>query len=418
MMKKILKSDFNKNVLTLLTGTTIAQVIPIAISPLLTRIYTPEDFGTFAIILAVTSIISTIATARYEIAIVLPKKDEDAINLVALSMGIAILISSISLITIVFFENTIKSILGKDFSYVYLYSIPTIVFFTGFYNSLKYYFIRKKLYKDLSTTNMFRASVLSTTQITFGYLSLGSLGLILGQVISSIFANSRMFLKYFVDWKESDDKSLKSVKTVAKEYISLPKFSAAGSFINASAQNVNNLLLPMVFNNQLLGFYSLVNRILGTPTTLIASSISQVYFQSASAEKNQKGNNILSFTSTLKKLIILSIPLFGVLYLIIDNFIVLIFGKDWEMLEPISKLLLPLFLIRFISSTLSTTLNIHRKEKEFLLVNIILFLVSVLILIVAKVVSLSIFEYFGFQSIILSILYLLLLYRYYIISKG
>ena len=42
------KSEFSRNVLTLMTGTTIAQAIPIAISPILTRIYTPEDFGVFA----------------------------------------------------------------------------------------------------------------------------------------------------------------------------------------------------------------------------------------------------------------------------------------------------------------------------------------------------------------------------------
>jgi len=50
MINKLkLKSEFAKNVLTLMTGTTIAQAIPIAISPILTRIYTPEDFGVFAL---------------------------------------------------------------------------------------------------------------------------------------------------------------------------------------------------------------------------------------------------------------------------------------------------------------------------------------------------------------------------------
>jgi O-antigen/teichoic acid export membrane protein len=79
------KSEFAKNVLTLMTGTTIAQAIPIAISPILTRIYTPEDFGVFALYMSLASIISVVATGRYELAIMLPKKDDDAINIVALS---------------------------------------------------------------------------------------------------------------------------------------------------------------------------------------------------------------------------------------------------------------------------------------------------------------------------------------------
>ena len=78
------KSELNRNILTLMTGTTIAQAIPIAISPILTRIYTPEDFGIFAIFLAITLIIGSIANGHYEQAIMIPKKDEDAINIFAL----------------------------------------------------------------------------------------------------------------------------------------------------------------------------------------------------------------------------------------------------------------------------------------------------------------------------------------------
>ena len=83
------KSEFSRNVLTLMTGTTIAQAIPIAISPILTRIYTPEDFGMFALYMSVASILSVVATGRYELAIMLPKKDEDAVNIVALSIIIS-----------------------------------------------------------------------------------------------------------------------------------------------------------------------------------------------------------------------------------------------------------------------------------------------------------------------------------------
>jgi O-antigen/teichoic acid export membrane protein len=60
------KSEFSRNVLTLMTGTTIAQAIPIAISPILTRIYTPEDFGMFALYMSTASLFSVIATGRYE----------------------------------------------------------------------------------------------------------------------------------------------------------------------------------------------------------------------------------------------------------------------------------------------------------------------------------------------------------------
>ena len=99
------KSEFNRNILTLMTGTTIAQAIPIAISPILTRIYTPEDFGIFAIFLAITLIIGSIANGRYELAIMIPKKDEDAINIFALGFIITTFISLLLLVLVLIFQK-------------------------------------------------------------------------------------------------------------------------------------------------------------------------------------------------------------------------------------------------------------------------------------------------------------------------
>ncbi len=93
----LFKSEFSKNVLTLMTGTTIAQAIPIAISPILTRIYTPEDFGVLAIFMAITAITGSISNAKYEQAIVLPKKEGEAINI--LFLGISIYIFEMLLLT-------------------------------------------------------------------------------------------------------------------------------------------------------------------------------------------------------------------------------------------------------------------------------------------------------------------------------
>ena len=87
------KSEFSRNVLTLMTGTTIAQAIPIAISPILTRLYTPEDFGVVGLFGAISGIFGAIATGKYELAIMLPKKDEDAINIFALGFILTSLIS-------------------------------------------------------------------------------------------------------------------------------------------------------------------------------------------------------------------------------------------------------------------------------------------------------------------------------------
>ena len=144
-----LKSEFSKNVLTLVTGTTIAQAIPIAISPILTRIYTPEDFGVLALFISITTILGTIANGRYELAIVLPKRDNNALELTALSIIITMGFSLLLVILVILFHDSLLSYLNNDRFSFWLYLIPLSVLLFSLFNILNYYHTRKKEYKTI-----------------------------------------------------------------------------------------------------------------------------------------------------------------------------------------------------------------------------------------------------------------------------
>ena len=140
MIKKFKsRSEFSRNVLTLMTGTSIAQAIPIAVSPILTRIYTPEEFGSFALYMTIVSLLSILVTGRYELAIMLPKKDEDAINLVALSILISFIISVFVFLIVFIFNTEITDWLANKAISSWLYLIPLSIFFSGLYQSLYFW---------------------------------------------------------------------------------------------------------------------------------------------------------------------------------------------------------------------------------------------------------------------------------------
>ena len=143
-IKKLLKTEFNRNVIVLMTGTTIAQAIPITMSPILTRIYSPDDFGVYALFVAVSAIFGSIANARYELAIMLPEKDEDAINIFALGFIINIFMSFMLLFFVCIFKDHCTSFLDNKKIDAWLYFIPLAVFFIGFWNLLNYFNNRKK----------------------------------------------------------------------------------------------------------------------------------------------------------------------------------------------------------------------------------------------------------------------------------
>ena len=378
------KSEFSRNVLTLMTGTTIAQAIPIAISPILTRIYTPEDFGVFTLFIAITSIFGSIASGRYELAIMLPKKDEDAINIFALGFIIVSSISLILLILVLLFHDYFVAILNNDEIGIWLYFVPIAVFFMGFFNILNYFNIRKKNYKDIAKAAIVKSIALATIQLAIGFIKQGADGLISGQIISQIFANMRL-LKNIAKDKLLISKIRKpKMIALAKRYKDFPKFSMWAILANTLSMHLTNILIASFYSVTTLGFYSLVQRLLGMPSALIGASISQVFFQQATKEKQETGKAIKTFNSTVKKLIVIGLPSFGILFFIVEDLFAFVFGEEWRIAGKYAQIVIPLFFIRFVVASVSAIDTIMERQNIFLIFNIVLLSVSLLVIYLAK----------------------------------
>ena len=325
-----LKSEFSRNVLTLMVGTTIAQAIPIAISPILTRIYRPEDFGMFALYMSVASILSVVATGRYELAIMLPKKDEDAINIVALSIMISFFVSFITLLIVFFFNASLTSLLGNPEISSWLYFVPLTVLLTGIYQSFNYWSNRKKEYKRLATSRIIQSGTTASSNLGMGFGGFGGAGLIFGTVLGqgvSSFVLGKMIL--------SEDKNrfgdIKRLKIFAlmRRYIKFPKFDIPSAFIYALYSNMAVILFSKFFEASISGFYFFANRILRTPFSFFISAFSDVFYQKLSKTTDFKviSNEITHFS--LKLLKITLIPFLIVVY---SSYFYVnpIFGEKWQ----------------------------------------------------------------------------------------
>ncbi len=177
------KSEFGRNVLTLMTGTTIAQAIPIAITPILTRLYTPEEFGVLALFVSITILLGTVISGRYDLAIMMPERDEEAIGIAALGLIIATIISILLIFPVVIYNNGISSLLkNKEIGY-WLYFVPLVVWMIGLFNILSYLNTRKKLYSDIAKAQIYKAVAMSSLQLTIGFVKSGAVGLISGQFL-------------------------------------------------------------------------------------------------------------------------------------------------------------------------------------------------------------------------------------------
>lgn len=353
-----------------MTGSTIANAIPVAISPILTRIYSPEDFGLLALFVAITTIFGTIVNGRYELAIMLPKKDEDAINIVALGFVIMSLITLILFVIVIIFNEKIVHLLNNKDIGTWLYIVPLSIFFIGLFNLLNYFNNRKKYYKDIARANIIKSITMVAFQIVVGYLREGAAGLISGQIASQMTANIKLLTNIIKNKLLLSKISKKKILQVAKRYKEFPKFSIAGALANKATGNLTNILISIFYNVSTLGFYSLVQRVLGVPSALIGNSIGQVFFEEASKEKQLTGKAVKVFKSTVKKLFIIGAPSFGILFFIAEDLFAFVFGEEWRVAGGYARIMIPVFFIGFIVSTVSIVDSIFEKLFFYLCLQI------------------------------------------------
>lgn len=285
------RSTFASDVLTLATGTIFAQVLAILAAPLLTRMYGPDDFGLYTIFLSVTGILTSVACMRYEMAIMLPERNEDAVNLLALSLLLAACMSIIIIPLLWVARVPMIEILNAPGLAPYLWMVPLAVFLGGAFNALNYWNSRTRHFKRLSMSRVIGSVTVTGAQIgagLAGHATGGSMidGSISGQMASTTFLGAKIY---------NDIKHLKKYVSKAhmilglKRYHKFPLLDMWSILLNTLSWQVPVFLLSAFFSSTVVGYYSLGFRVIYFPMSIIGSSIAQVFFQRA-VEANAKGS--------------------------------------------------------------------------------------------------------------------------------
>ncbi|CZF80178.1 colanic acid exporter [Grimontia celer] len=344
-----------------MTGTAVAQAIPIAISPILTRIYSPDEFGLFAIFMAIVSILGVVSTGRYELAIMLPKKDEDALYVAISSFFICSLLSVVILAIVVVSGDALSILLDKPKIKKYLYLVPFFIFVSGSYQTLNYWLNRKKRYKTISLNRTVQSGTSNFSQLGFGVLG-QSYGLIVGTLMGQIF--SLLFLFRSSDGLKPKSFKIKKIKlfSIMRKYSDFPKFDVPSSLINIAANQMPSILLASIFGGAVSGYYYLTQRVLQAPITLISSSVLDVFKQKASEDYKSYGNCKSIFRKTFLTLTLISLPPSLVLYIYIEDLFSIIFGEQWKESGTYAKILIPALCLRFIVNPLSFMIYVAQKQ--------------------------------------------------------
>jgi len=272
------KGELAQNI-TVLTGSTIfSHGISILITPVLTRIYNPSDFGVLAVFTFISSFFLIAATFRYEWAIPNLEKDSDAIYLLIICVITSIFTGIISVPTLI--------LIGRfsDISTIkpYLWIIPFYIFFGGIYQSLYIWAIRKKSFTYIAKTKITQGVLGAVTNIILGLIKFGPLGLIIGNIVYQI-SGLNTLAKLFWKDKKSIPEGFERGKIIYwfKYYFKFALSSTLSGVANTVSLQVAFFLLAFYFDQKVVGYYYVAQRIISFPTILIGQSVSQVFWAEA-----------------------------------------------------------------------------------------------------------------------------------------
>lgn len=371
MIKKIRASEFYKHVLTILTGSTLAQLIPLASEPILVRLFTPEEFGILQLFLSVATIFAAIATARYEMAIVLPKKDEMAINILVLSLFITVLMSLFSGFIVIIFGQHIATWAESPELLPFLKWVPLFVFFSGVFQSFNQWATRKKYFHNIAASKFSQSGTNATVSISTGLANLNTLGLIYGQ-LSGWFAGSLplIFKFYKRDKHLVSHVNKKIMLEQAREHSDFPKINSAHVLSDIGQQSLVNFIISNLFTAKILGFYSRMIRIVKVPAGFIGSAVGQVFFQKASEQWQEKKDIRSLFLNNLKLMSAIGFPIFALLAFFGPAIFGFVLGEEWSIAGRYAQLLTPWLFLNFIISPFTHIPLIVQKQQKFFLLSL------------------------------------------------
>lgn len=357
------------SLITLVGGTSAGQVVAILVAPILARLYTPDEFGVFSLLTSIALVIASVSALRFELAILLPERDADALSVAWLALSavfITVMLTTIA--ALVVGSHSAGSLLPYA-SGPYLLTIPFLVALIGVYTILNQLAIRDQRYRTIATRNFFQQSTTALGQATFGAMGWGTVGLISGMAIGQTAGIAALVRKERA-WlsRAMDSFRLSKLRRQVHRYIRFPVILTPAALLNNLGQYSPVLLLGFYYGAEAAGWIGLTQRVLGIPVAVIGLAVAQVYLGSlARAARERPSQCRTLFYRTSAQLAVVAVT-GGIAIAVLAPWVfTAVFGTEWSPAGQFAQALAPFFAFQMLSSPLSQTLIVFECLSRQLL---------------------------------------------------
>jgi len=383
--KKLIKNKSLKNVMVLTSGTVLSQVLPIVFFPILSRIYSPSDYGILGLFMSISMLLMVVSNLQLNYAILIPKEDKEALKVLMTGLHLIGFFTAISLLVVLLLGGFISKLLSSPSLKNWLYLIPVTVLFTGANIQLSAWFNRTGQFKVISTSRVATSVVTILFSLGLSFLINGPGGLVISYLVGNLISFSMLLYSfrrthffYFMPIVE--------MKSVLHTHRNFPLYTLPTELISNFAQQLPMFIFSIYSGVQSVGWFSRSRQILGLPINYISGSISEVYKQKASeAFRNNPSALRPLFLKTFGYLFIFSIIPFLIIALLSPSLFAFFFGENWRQAGVFTQCLVLMYFFKFVISPLTFNFYLVGKQKLDFILHILIIIVT----------SLSL--YFGFH---------------------
>ncbi len=377
------------------TGTTTVQLIGIAASPFITRLYGPEAFGILGIFIAILSIMNPVATLTYSTAVVLPKTDTEAKNIVKTAFFASLIVAVAGAVLLILFKEPFISAFELDSISGFVFLIPIVVLFIGAGQILNQWLIRNAQYKKIAILSILKALVINVSKVGAGLIHATAAMLI---VLASFGYMLQAFMLYIgISLKaekrldkatgtgqepiKETEKSTDSALQTARKYRNFPVYRAPQMLLGAFSKGIPVLLLAHFFGPAAAGFFSIANRVLQLPAGIIGKSIGSVFYPKVADASNKQKNvrpYIIRATGGMAVMALLPMIVVGLFGPTLFEWV---FGQGWNPAGHYARWLAVLIFFEFILHPSRDAMLVAGMQKQLLVIESIFFVFKTVMLV-------------------------------------
>lgn len=392
----------------LLTGAGLARLVSLGSVPILTRMYSPTDYGTLAVFTAAVTVSAPLINLRFAQAIPLPKSDRLAVRLAAAAFVSTLAVSLLLATTLSIGSDTVFGWISMPTLATWWWLVVLGAAGISAYEILATWATRKRAYRVLARTTVTQSVLGETVKLALGMAGVKPLGLLLGQLANQGAGLTTLFIAFKSDLTRLNaDLTFKKIARAAALYAEYPTLRLPSHLLLIMAMQAPVVLSANFFTAGEAGQLGLALMTLAVPVALIGDSMSRAFYAEISAMGRNRGPEIKALTLALvKRLLIIAIPCSLAFLLLGQWLFTTAFGDQWLLAGKLASVLSIYLATQFIQKPVSYILFVFDGQRQLLLINIQRLVLAVGTFYGAHALDLSIVETIAVYSVALSVHYL------------